>query len=325
MIQFLDATRGMQVALPAFAGLPPCVHLFDEDSVFAVNAALAGERPLLVRGEPGTGKTQLARAAAAALGRGFLSRTIDSRTESRDLFWTFDAVARLAEAQVQGVLGVRDSEVLRRQLDERRFLRPGPLWWAFDWHGASQQAECAGIEPPPVPERWSPRNGCVVLLDEIDKADSSVPNGLLEALAMGRFEAPSYPAGVSLSLELPRPLVVATTNEERALPDAFLRRCFVLHLSLPRETSELEGFLVERGRAHFPELEESSLERAASLLAGDRAEVLRRGLAPPGQAEFLDLLRAVSSACPRDAERQRDLLDRIARFALKKHPEEQSP
>src|SRR5262249_26015573 len=144
----------------------------------------------------------------------------------------------------------------------------------------------------PVPEGWMPACGAVVLVDELDKADSAVPNGLLDALGHGRFDVPGREP---VALDRDRlPLVVITTNEERALPDAFLRRCLVLHLALPERHDELVATLIARGRAHFPGGAAAVLERAAALLAADREEIRRRDLAPPGLAEYIDLVRAVT-------------------------------
>lgn len=317
--EFLDVADGKTIPLAQIGNHSPAVHVFEEQSVLAINASLAACRPLLVRGEPGTGKTQLARAAAQELGRAFVSKTVDSRSEARDLLWTFDAVARLAEGQVLGAAGNLSVEQVRQQLEEELFLKPGPLWWAFDWDSALEQQKKAKISGRP-PERPSDSvgGGCVVLIDEIDKADSSVPNGLLEALGSGRFEAPGYPQGIAQTGSVP--LVVVTTNEERSLPDAFLRRCLVLQLSLPTKAGELRSWLVNRGRAHFSDCATSVLEKAADLLLSDREAVGRRGLSPPGQAEYLDLIRALEKLRPRDEPGQQELLERIRPFALEKHP-----
>jgi MoxR-like ATPase len=161
----------------------------------------------------------------------------------------------------------------------------------------------------------------VLLLDEIDKADSAVPNGLLEALGLGRFRAPD-----GSTVAAPRggepPLVVVTTNEERVLPDAFVRRCLVLQLGWPEGREELVAALAARGRAHFPRVSEAVLLAAAAMVAEDREEIARRGVCPPGGAEYLDLVRAVSVQWPRSAGQQRAALDRIRAFALRKHPGE---
>ena len=124
-------------------------HQFEPRQLKAINAALSASRPLLVRGEPGVGKSQLARAAAKALGRVFVQHVVDARTESRDLLWHFDAVGRLAKAQVMGALQIACAEPDKRQSSTRKaldvlddelavekFLHPRALWWAFDWAGA---------------------------------------------------------------------------------------------------------------------------------------------------------------------------------------------
>jgi MoxR-like ATPase len=318
---FLSLSPGSSIPLPASDGMAKSVHIIDEESILAVNAALATGRPLLVRGEPGTGKSQLARAAAEALRRTFVSHAVDSRTETRDLLWSVDAVARLAEAQMMGALTKQDENALRDRLKILNFVQPGPLWWAFDWSDAAEQAEAVRTTILKQRDNWKVEDGVVVLLDEIDKADPSVPNALLDALGHGRFEVPGRTPVVMQSTCLP--LVVITTNEERALPDAFLRRCLVLHLSLPTEPAKLIPVLVERGRAHFPadKCADAVLAKAAELLANDRPPLPNRDLSQPGLAEYIDLLRAVSEQKTTE-EDQCALLGKIAKFALKKHPTE---
>ncbi|NUQ77186.1 MAG: AAA family ATPase [Polyangiaceae bacterium] len=301
--------------------MPASVHVIDEDSILAVDAALATGRPLLVRGEPGTGKSQLARAAAAALNRAFVHHSVDGRTETRDLLFTVDAVARLAMAQVMGALGSMDRGEIMTRIDIQNFVRPGPLWWAFDWESAREQAKRSGVSEPITPPDFTPAQGAVVLVDEIDKADAAIPNGLLDALGHGRFDVDGRTEAVTLKRE-PPPLVVITTNEERSLPDAFLRRCLVLHLALPETTKDLIAVLVARGQAHFPKCAVSVLAKAAELLAKDRDEYRQQDLAPPGLAEYIDLVHAVTGQ--RSAEKEQlELLDRVAKFALRKHPPEQ--
>lgn len=295
-------------------------HRFADRELDAINAALAAGRPLLVRGEPGVGKSQLALAAARGLGRALVSKVIDARSEARDLFWHFDAVRRLADAQVLAARKVIEGEAVERELDELRYVSPGPLWWGFDWAGAHAPREGVTCQPPSQAAGADPSHGVVVLLDEIDKADSSVPNGLLEALGHGAFDGP---AGLRIACEGISPLVVVTSNEERSLPDAFLRRCLVLHLRVPKERHDLIAWLEHRGRGHFsPEqLGDAVLRRAAELLADDRREIARQGLAPPGGAEYLDLLRVVARSSD-DGDEQEQHLRRIAEFVLRKHPED---
>jgi MoxR-like ATPase len=338
-MNFLEIADNEYIKLAGTGDMPKAVHQFEPRQIRAINAALAARRPLLVRGEPGIGKSQLARAAAAALKRAFVSYTVDARTESRDLLWYFDAVARLAEAQLMGALGrVPEPEPatdpapntnakgpgeppgIRERLAIGRFLHPGALWWAFDWEDALTQANRVGVPSPPQPDGGDPSNGCLVMIDEIDKAEADVPNGLLEALGAGRFNPqgrnePVTAKGIA-------PLVVITTNEERALPDAFVRRCLVLHLRLPSDPTRLAERLIGRGRAHFgSRISAKVLQRAADLLTADRETARENHWLPlPGQAEYLDLVRAVVTR-ERSAKAQEALLDAVAEFVLKKHPD----
>jgi MoxR-like ATPase len=308
--------------LPTYGTLPETVHVFDAESIEAINAALAARRPLLVRGEPGTGKSQLARAAATALERAFLPFTVDARAEARDLLYRVDTVARLADAQILGHLPSDEGLNVRERLAEARYTAPGPLWWVFAWESAEAQHALAGGVRPWTPEGWSAEQGAVLLLDEIDKADPAVPNGLLEALGQGQFRAPGGEV-VAASPEAVPPLVVVTTNEERALPDAFVRRCLVLQLSWPEAREELIERLMERGRAHFGNrAAPGALRTAAEMVVEDREAMTARGVCPPGGAEYLDLLRAVVVRWPGEVAEQEAALSRIRDFALKKHPEE---
>ncbi|MEM1183207.1 MAG: MoxR family ATPase [Acidobacteriota bacterium] len=290
-------------------------HLFSGRERHAVNAALAAGRPLLVRGEPGVGKTQLARATAKALGRRFISKVIDARTESQDLLYTVDAVRRLADAQLVGTSGLDEGEALEERLSELNYVEPGPLWWGFSWTEAHKQATrsktCGAETPEDAP------NGVVVLIDEIDKADSSVPNGLLESLGQREFAGP---LGSTVRCDGAPPLIFVTTNEERSLPDAFLRRCLVLHLALPEDDSDLTAWLMRRGQAHFAErIDDAILEAAAKMLIEDRRAAQRRQLSPPGGAEYLDLLRALATL-GETREEQESFLEDLREFTLQKHP-----
>lgn len=319
---FIDVARVGDLALPAIGGMAPSVHVMDKKSILALNAALATQRPLLVRGEPGIGKSQLARAAAVLLGRTFLAHAVDARTETRDLLWTLDAVARLATAQLMSALHHAHRDDVMDRVHVLKFIKPGPLWWAFDWQGAEVQARLSNAMLPMTPAGWTADMGSVVLIDEIDKADASVPNGLLDALGHGRFDVEGRAPVTMHAARLP--LVIMTTNEERAMPDAFLRRCIVLHLELPHETEKLVAELVVRGRAHFGKTADAVLFEAAKQLAGDREKHRQQDLAPPGLAEYIDLVRAVTEQCPGQDQAQLELLREIKSFMYDKHPQEAS-
>jgi MoxR-like ATPase len=320
---FLNIPHHHVTRIPAWDGFPERAHVFEEDSIEAVNTALAARRPLLVRGPPGSGKSQLARAVAVELKRHYVQYVVDSRSEARDLLWEFDAVRRLADAQLGKVLEGKESE---DPLGVIHYMKPGPLWWAFHWDDALAQTKLARAPLPSTPPCRSEDGGkppvlegCVLLLDEIDKAETDVPNGLLEALGEGCF-TPMGREKVVVSTS-PMPLILITTNEERALPDAFLRRCLVLRLDLfsdaPQENSSEK--LMLRGEAHFPDLDPSVLEEAARQLLEDRALATKRLQLPlPGVAEYLDLLRVVRARARGDKKRQKDLLSKLARYVTQK-------
>jgi MoxR-like ATPase len=327
------------------AGLPEQYHQFEPESALAIRAALGACRPLLVRGEPGVGKTQLAAAAARVLKRPLVSKVVEARTESRDLLWEFDAVMRLAEAQVAGAVGslvagrgtidpaaggnTDPHEALmgltRDRLDPGKFLRPGPLWWGFHWEHALVQAARSESPVPTVEPDADPGNGCVVLIDEIDKADTDLPNGLLEALGAGEFTPLGQIHPVRVQGQFP--LVIITTNEERVLPGAFIRRCLVLHLKLPQGDRPLIDHLVARAKVHFPRASKEQdtaplFQKAAELLVADRREAIERHVTPlPGQAEYLDLIRAALELEPNAPRKQLELLESVARFTMRKHEE----
>jgi len=302
----------------------------DDTEEWAIQSALAANRPLLVRGEPGIGKTQLAQAAAVDLNRPSVSLTVDSNTESRDLMWSFDAVQRLAEAQVLSSV-CKDEKELQKRIAVENFVRPGPLWWAYDWKSAEAQLSATDV-PPTIPAGWTEKDGVVVLIDEIDKAESDVPNGLLEALGSRAFKPLGTNTPVALSADTSAPLIVITTNEERILPNAFVRRCFVLNLDLP-DVTENEGetkfadHLVARGKAHFPDAIPELLNKAAELLVRDRKHAIAKQQQPlPGQAEYLDFLRAIlqmSKPVKQGGQGKdpNDVFDNIAQFVFKKSQE----
>lgn len=299
------------------------VHEFEQSSVDAINSAIASGRPLLVKGEPGVGKTQLAEATAEHLKRAFVPFVVNARTEARELLWRFDAVERLGEAQIAQHAGTCDSEELRKDLAVQNFVRPGPLWWAYNAKDARGKARPEENLLSVGQNEKRMENGWVVLIDEIDKAESDLPNGLLEALGSRSFRPQGQAEHIAIPENGVAPLVVVTTNEDRVLPDAFIRRCMVLHLNLPNDREHLVQHLVKRGAAHFGDrTSEKVLQKAANLLADDRHAAREKQLLPlPGQAEFLDLMRAVINWKGNDFSAQESVVDTVRAFAYRKHAE----
>lgn len=273
---------------------PQAQHRFTKASLWALDMAIETGRPLLIRGEPGIGKSQIARAAAKVLKVPFLSFVVNERTERDDLLFHYDAVARLAAIQVPRPKASERSDNgtdgLPESLQESSFIRPGVLWWALNWDTAKVQADlftthCRPChEPCPQPatrSREKPLCGPVVLIDEIDKADPSVPNGLLECLGTDGFRSPQLPQSVSLPESGLRPLIILTTNEERELPPAFLRRCLVITIAFPKTDEEATRFLMEervRPRFNATEISDEVCHRViAELLAETRQRPARTG------------------------------------------------
>src|SRR5690606_33036858 len=213
----------------------------------AVNAALALQRPLLVKGEPGTGKTLLAEEVARALDRPLLQWHIKSTTKAQQGLYEYDAVSRLRDSQL-GEAAVHDI---------RNYIVQGVLWQAFE------------SERP-----------CVVLIDEIDKADIEFPNDLLREL--DRMEFHVYETRQTVRARH-KPLIIITSNNEKDLPDAFLRRCFFHYIEFPdRET------LSDIVAVHFPDLRADVL--GAALDAFFRLREVPGLKKRPSTSEFLDWL-----------------------------------
>ena len=234
------------------------------DLMLAVNAAIRLQRPLLIKGEPGTGKTMLAEEVAAALGMPLMQWHIKSTTKAQQGLYEYDAVSRLRDSQ----LG--DGEVK----DIANYIVKGTLWHAFE---AGEQT--------------------VVLIDEIDKADIEFPNDLLREL--DRMEFYVYETR-ELVKARQRPIVIITSNNEKELPDAFLRRCFFHYIKFPdRDTMQK---IVD---VHFPDIKRTLLKEALEVFFGLR-EV--PGLKKkPSTSELIDWLKLlVAEEIPVEALRSPD-------------------
>lgn len=223
-------------------------YVATRDLQVAVNAAIQLQRPLLVKGEPGTGKTLLAHEIARSLKKPIFTWHVKSTTSAQQGLYEYDAVSRLRDSQL-GAEGVENIA---------NYIRKGQLWKAFD-----------ADEP------------VILLIDEIDKADIEFPNDLL--LELDKMEFFVYELQETIQARH-RPIVIITSNNEKELPDAFLRRCFFHYIQFP-DRGTMESIV----KVHFPTLEEDLFKRAADVFYGLR-EV--RGLKKrPSTSELIDWLR----------------------------------
>ena len=259
----------------------------DDDIRLAVDVALATHRALLLVGPSGCGKSALARAVADHLGWRFYRLAITSHTRARDLLWDVDHIGRLHDAQVAAALvsgGDRDGERSGDDLSMERYVVPGPLWWAFDPDDAAAlgRTDAAAGRTDPTEGVDDPAVPAVVLLDEIDKADPDVPNDLLTPVGSLRFrvdplEGHSVEARAGLE-----PLLVVTSNEERDLSPAFLRRS--VRLSIKAPTAAVH---VRIATEHEPSGEAVARALAPLLVHDDWDEADRVSI-----ATFVDAVRA---------------------------------
>ncbi len=273
-----DADGSVTVALPGNQQ-----YVYSLETLLAVNAALATQRPLLVAGSPGTGKTSLAGHVAAVLGRRYDELVITSRTRARDLMWRYDPLQRLAAAHQGAALPSR-AELVEPQL----------LWWAFDAASAARRglpaAQAAGRPLLRDPARGGPGPQRVVLLDEIDKAEPDVPNDLLEVLDKECFHVDDLDGRPLVQGRRADVLVVITTNRERELPGAFVRRCVVLDLD--RAESDWEAWLVRVANQRYGVRGARLHKAVAALVMQQRRDAEAQGLRKPGTAEYLDTVVA---------------------------------
>ena len=223
-------------------------YIVADELALAVNAAVTLEKPLLLKGEPGTGKTRLAEELAASLGVPLLRWQIKSTTKAQQGLYEYDAVSRLRDSQL-------GSDKVH---DIANYIKPGKLWQAFT-----------------APERP------VLLIDEIDKADIEFPNDLLHELDQMEFHV--YETGEQISAKH-RPIVVITSNNEKELPDAFLRRCFFHYINFPGADT-----LAQIVRVHHPDIQRDLLQTALEVFFDVRN--LPNLKKKPSTSELIDWLK----------------------------------
>ena len=239
-------------------------YIATENLRLAVNAARTLQKPLLVKGEPGTGKTLLAEQVAKSLGMKLITWHIKSTTKAQQGLYEYDAVSRLRDSQ----LG--DDKVY----EIANYIKPGKLWEAF-----------------------TSEERCVLLIDEVDKADIEFPNDLLHELDRMAFYV--YETGETISAKQ-RPVVIITSNNEKELPDAFLRRCFFHYIEFPTEATMRQ--IIE---VHFPSIRETLVSEALQIFFKLRdVPGLKK---PPSTSELIDWLSLLmADDMPEDVLRKRD-------------------
>ena len=227
-------------------------YIATEDLTVAVNAAVTLERPLLIKGEPGTGKTELAKQVALGLDLDMLEWNIKSTTKAQQGLYEYDAVSRL-----------RDSQLGDQRVNEiSNYIRKGKFWESFESN-----------------------KKVVLLIDEIDKADIEFPNDLLQELDKMSFYV--YETGKTIAAKH-RPVVIITSNNEKELPDAFLRRCFFHYIKFPDQET-----LQKIVKVHYPKIKDDLLSTALSQFFEIREQT---GLKKkPSTSEVLDWLKLLLS------------------------------
>ncbi len=239
-------------------------YIATEDLRVAVNAALTLERPLLIKGEPGTGKTVLAEEVSKALNMPLITWHIKSTTKAQQGLYEYDAITRLRDSQLGD----------ERVKDVKNYINKGKLWDAFEYDTRA-----------------------LLLIDEVDKADIEFPNDLLQEL--DRMEFYVYESDETIKA-IHRPLVIITSNNEKELPDAFLRRCFFHYIAFPNAVT-----MTEIVKVHFPDIKGRLIKEALAMFYATR-EV--PGLKKkPSTSELLDWLKLLMNEDIDDATlRERD-------------------
>jgi MoxR-like ATPase len=282
-------------------------YLASDGLVKAVNLAIDLGRPLLIEGEPGAGKTRLAAAIAYQLTQNnlagkkdkqgrpcwwpFYTWSVKSYSKARDGLYVFDGIGRLRDAQMLGA-DLKDyldpaqrAKILDRLQNPEKYCKYGALGKAIQEKGKR----------------------AVVLIDEIDKADSDFANDLLLELDEFRFDIPEIERTERLESPNDRPIVILTSNSERPLPDAFLRRCLYFNIEFPDRDLLID--IVTKQQDHRIQQELAFIEDTIKIFLQVREATKKPGIRPPGTSEFLEFVRAINLLRQRSPEELDDAMD----------------
>ncbi|MCG7597149.1 AAA family ATPase [Mycobacterium sp. PSTR-4-N] len=268
------------------------LYSYTDEIVLGLQVSVITSRPLLLSGPPGCGKSSLAGFVARNLGYSYHEYVVTEDSDPVDLLWRLDVIRRLNDASGGSL---RKNEAGQAPLLD--YLEPGPLWWALNPDSAAtRNLEAddfaklgqAPLTPPQHLAGYKPsRRGAVLLIDEIDKADSAFCNGLLVPLGSRQFPVAEVDTKVYVSPDQPTfsPIVIVTTNDERDLPEAFIRRC--VSMPIPRPGKDQ---LLAAARLHYPTLSSENGFRDRVDALAERFAAGSGGAVHASTAEFLDLI-----------------------------------
>ena len=285
LLEFEDEST-IEVDLTTVGSWKETKHAVVKKDILAMIAAMGSERALLLTGDPGVGKSHLARVAASITERYFISTVIKPDDEIGDLLWSIDHTQRLSDAQLQAALKKEFNPSLKS------YLRPGPIWHAF------QEPEGFTSHYKPASQEASRKNGVVLLIDEIDKASVTLLNSLLEVLGNMSFEVPLLEEPIDCR-KTP-PLIILTSNGDE-LPAPLKRRCVCHEVTLPKTQDE---FVERMNMIALAKMGDNYSKPVSDACANLIYEHRAKTITATGASEFVDLIHTLHEIEPDDETKQ---------------------